>query len=127
MTDLLKLIFDAYSRQARLYPALLTLVPPLTLIAALWPDLLTLTSLPGLVGFTAAFGVLYALASFARSRGKQVEKRLLKVWGAWPTTYLAASSKHVCPKADTGALPPISGGSCARLGEAVGSGRASRY
>lgn len=86
MTDLLKLIFDAYSRQARLYPALLTLVPPLTLIAALWPDLLTLTSLPGLVGFTAAFGVLYALASFARSRGKQVEKRLLKVWGAWPTT-----------------------------------------
>lgn len=86
MTELLKLIFDSYSRQARLYPALLTLVPPLAVIAALWPQFVTLTSVPGLVGFAAAFGVLYALASFARSRGKRVEKRLLKAWGAWPTT-----------------------------------------
>jgi len=86
MTDFFRLIFDPYSRQARLYPALLTLLPPISIILAFWPNLLAPTSVKVVVGFATAFGLLYLLASFARSRGKRVEKRLLAAWEAWPTT-----------------------------------------
>lgn len=86
MTELLKLVIDPYSRQARLYPALLALSPPIAIIGALWPDVLAPVTVQRIAGFAIAFGVLYALASFARSRGKGTEKRLLKIWGGWPTT-----------------------------------------
>lgn len=86
MTDLAKLIFDPYSRQARLYPALLTLIPLLVTVWTLWPEAIDLATVKGLGGIGVAFGGLYALASYARSCGKRVEKRLLADWGGWPTT-----------------------------------------
>lgn len=98
MTELMKLIFDAYSRQARLYPALLTLLPAAATIGALWPVVLTPTTLHGVAGIAIACGMLYGLASFARSRGKRTEKRLLASWGAWPTTiWLRHGSTFVQP------------------------------
>jgi hypothetical protein len=36
--------------------------------------------------FAVSCGVLYLLASLARSLGKKVERRLLQQWGGWPTT-----------------------------------------
>lgn len=40
----------------------------------------------GLGGLATSFGVLYVISSLVRSRGQIAEKRLLKEWGAWPTT-----------------------------------------
>ena len=83
MMDVSKL-FDAYSRQARLYPALIALFPPLALAATWLPALRD----PGqiVVSLAMSCGVLFLLADFARYRGKALEKRLLQKWGGWPTT-----------------------------------------
>lgn len=83
MTELLR-IFDPYSRQARLYPALLTLLPLLVAVLVWFPSLLTMGHL--VLTIIAACGVLYLLSDIARSRGKRVEPSLLAEWGGWPTT-----------------------------------------
>src|SRR5882724_11130102 len=85
MTDLMRL-FDSYSRQARLYPSLIFLLPPLFTTIAWYPDLLTSSAAATALTLATSCGLLYALASFARSRGKSIEQRLLAQWGGWPTT-----------------------------------------
>jgi len=86
MTDMFKIVLDSYWRQARLYPALLATLPCLVVVIAFWPQLLAPTVTKGVIAFASSLGVLYAMAAFARSRGKRTEKRLLKSWGGWPTT-----------------------------------------
>lgn len=81
-------LFDTYGRRARLYPALLTLLPPVAVSLAWVPSLVGGQSLAALVGVAASFGLLYALASISRSAGKRTEKRLLAKWGGWPTTIM---------------------------------------
>ena len=79
-------LFDAYGRQARLYPSLLTIFVAVLAVLA-WVPNSALTGLGTIVVTVAgSCGLLYALSSFARTRGKQTEKRLLKEWGGWPTT-----------------------------------------
>ena len=87
-------LFDTYGRRARLYPALLTLLPPVAVSFAWVPSLVGGQSLAALVGVAATFGLLYALASISRSAGKRTEKRLLAKWGGWPTTIML---RHGCP------------------------------
>jgi hypothetical protein len=83
MIDIGKLL-DSYNRQARLYPALITILPPLLLAATWLPAQASAGEI--VVSIAAACGLLFLLADFARAKGKALEKRLLKTWGDWPTT-----------------------------------------
>lgn len=85
MIDLAKL-FDAYSRKARLYPALITLMPVGVAVLSLFPSLLQKELLGVLVGAAASIGLLFLLADIARTMGKRAEKHLLVEWDGWPTT-----------------------------------------
>ena len=85
MIDVSKL-FDTYNRQARLYPALITLLPPLALSATYMRALKDVGEL--VISLAVACGLLFLIADFARSRGKALEKRLLERWGGWPTTII---------------------------------------
>jgi hypothetical protein len=85
MIDVSKL-FDSYSRQARLFPGLLTLFPIILTAIAWFPRLVTSSWGATLVTIGTSCGLLYGLSVLSRSRGKKVEKRLLAEWGGWPTT-----------------------------------------
>ncbi len=80
-------LFDKYSRTAQLYPALLTLAPIIWSAVVLYPSLISGFS-QSTAFLVAVASLLYFLASIARSRGKFAEIKLLKKWGAWPTTLL---------------------------------------
>ncbi len=88
-------LFDSYSRQARLFPALLTVFAPLVAVLAWFPGLLLSNMGGALLTFGTSCGLLYLLASLARTAGKKVEARLLKAWGAWPSTYLLRHSSRL--------------------------------
>ena len=79
-------LFDNYSRQARLFPGLLTVFPPLMTVLAWFPQLLLSNIGTTLLTIATSCGLLYALGSWARTRGKYLETKLLKEWGGWPTT-----------------------------------------
>jgi hypothetical protein len=93
MTDLARL-FDAYNRQARLYPALVTILPAIALILAAFPKMLT--SGGALVGIAGASGLIFFLGDVGRTFGKRLEQALLRNWGGWPTTiWLRHSSSNL--------------------------------
>jgi hypothetical protein len=97
MIDLSKL-FDSYSRQARLFPGLLTLFPIILTAIAWFPRLVTSSWDATLVTVGTSCGLLYGLMVLSRSRGKKVEKRLLAEWGGWPTTiWLRHREEHLPP------------------------------
>ena len=80
------LVTDPYERAARLYPALLTLLPMLIALATssvfgkpLATQLLTLSG---------ACGAAYLLANISRMLGKAQEEKLYAKWGGTPTTQL---------------------------------------
>lgn len=91
----LKNYFDSYSRQARLFPALLTIFAPLLTALAWFPDLMTSNVGSILLTLATSCGLVYAGSSLARTKGKLVEQRLLKEWGGWPTTYLLRHSSRL--------------------------------
>ena len=84
VTKMIADIFDKYGRQARLFPALLTLFPVFITVAVWVPALYQLGA--GLVAIATACGLLTALAHFSRTRGRIVEKKLVREWGGLPTT-----------------------------------------
>src|SRR6266481_2205663 len=87
-------LFDAYSRQARLYPALLVVLPPLLMTISMAPAILNFGEI--IVAILVACGLLYFLSDFARTRGKRLEKVLLQEWGGWPSTaWLRHSDDHL--------------------------------
>jgi hypothetical protein len=79
-------LFDSYARQARLFPGLLMVFPPLMTVLAWFPQLLLSNTGTTLLTITVSCGLLYTLGSWARTRGKNIEGALLKQWGGWPTT-----------------------------------------
>ena len=82
----LEQMFDAYSLQARLRPALFVMLP-FVLSAAVWvPDLYDFAG--GLTGTVAACGFLLVLSHIARFLGRRAEQSLLKEWGGWPSTVM---------------------------------------
>jgi len=88
--------FENYNRQARLYPSLLALLPPLVTLLAWFPNLLTSNLGTTLVTLASSCGLLFGLSVFSRSCGKRTEYRLLKKWGSWPTTqWLRHRDNHV--------------------------------
>jgi hypothetical protein len=79
-------IFDPYERKARLYPALLVVLP-LTISLLLWfPELLDLSRL--LWVLIVSSGLLFLLSKISREMGKKKEKKLIQEWGALPSTLL---------------------------------------
>jgi hypothetical protein len=86
-TDIAQM-FDSYGRQARLFPGLLTIFPPLLAILAWFPWFLLSNVAATLLTLAMSCGLLYALGSYARTKGKRIEPELLKSWGGWPTTLL---------------------------------------
>lgn len=87
-------MFDSYGRQARLFPGLLTLFPALLAVFAVYPWLLVANIAGTLLTISMSCGLLYALASYARTKGKHIEPKLLEKWGGWPTTHLL---RHMGP------------------------------
>jgi len=76
---------DAYTRWARLYPALLTVLPLGVLVAGLVPGPRWWATLAGLAS-TSGSSVL--LVQFGRSAGRRKEPQLFNQWGGKPTTVL---------------------------------------
>lgn len=80
------LVTDQYERAARLYPALLALLPILIALAT--------TSVFGkplatqLLTLSGACGAAYLLANISRMLGKAQEAKLFAKWGGTPTTQL---------------------------------------
>ncbi|MYA88724.1 MAG: hypothetical protein F4X97_09795 [Boseongicola sp. SB0662_bin_57] len=85
-------LFDRYSLQARMAPALLSLFPLFLLIAISFPQLYTVVA--GLFSLALACGILTLAAHFARSRGKALEKRLNERWGGRPTTLFLLNNNN---------------------------------
>lgn len=79
-------ITDPYDRQARLFPALLALLPLFVTVGSIYgPKLSALTNLMTVV---IACGGLYLLAQISRDRGKALEGNLFSEWGGKPSTQL---------------------------------------
>jgi hypothetical protein len=79
-------ITDPYERQARLFPALLALLPLFITIGLIYgPKVSALTNLMTVV---VACGGLYLLAQISRDRGKALEDKLFAEWGGKPSTQL---------------------------------------
>ncbi|RWA94495.1 hypothetical protein [Mesorhizobium sp.] len=81
-------MFDSYGRQARLYPGLLTIFPPLVAVLAWFPWLILSSIGATLLTIATSCGLVYALSSWARTKGRRIEPSLRKQWGGWPTTIL---------------------------------------
>jgi hypothetical protein len=92
-------LFDSYGRQARLYPGLLTLFPPLLTAIAWFPELISSSIGATLLTIASSCGLLYGLAVLSRTQGKRTERRLLQEWSGWPTTvWLRHSSDFLQPQ-----------------------------
>lgn len=78
--------FDSYALQARIYPALLTLLPVVATVLAWYPALLTSNTGAAILTVINACGMLSLLSELSRSEGQRVQKVLLKDWAGWPTT-----------------------------------------
>jgi hypothetical protein len=77
-------LFDAYNRTARVFPALIALLPIgwTALAFGFVPPNLG----AGVVALLVTGCALYFFASLARSWGKTLETKLRQEWGTWPTT-----------------------------------------
>jgi len=86
LDDLTAKVADPYDRQARLYPALLALLPLFAVVALLYgPKASALTSI---VTIAVSCGGLYLMTNLCRELGKRLEERLFREWGGKPTTQL---------------------------------------
>src|SRR5713226_3809363 len=86
LDDLVAKVADPYERQARLYPALLALLPLLVMVMLLYgPKASALTSV---VTIAVSCGGLYLMTNLFRELGKRMEERLFREWGGKPTTQL---------------------------------------
>jgi len=79
-------VTDPYERQARLWPALLALLPVFVTVGSIYGP--RLSALANAATLAVACGGLYLLAQMSRDRGKALEKSLFDEWGGTPTTQL---------------------------------------
>lgn len=85
-------LFDKYSLQARVLPALLVLLPFFITLAIWVPQVYELAV--GLTSLALASGALLLLAHIARSLGRKTEQHLFKKWGGKPTTLWLSHSDN---------------------------------
>jgi hypothetical protein len=86
LDDIVAKVTDPYDRQARLYPALLCLLPLLALVALLYAP--NASALTGVVAIAVSCGGLYLMTNICREMGKRLEDKLYREWGGKPTTQL---------------------------------------
>lgn len=79
-------LLDPYSRQARLYPALIVICPMALLIVVWFPALWT--TLGVVASVASSFGLSLLLSQVARDRGKRLEPALYESWGGKPSVAL---------------------------------------
>ena len=84
--DLVAKVTDPYERPARLYPALLALLPLLALVMLLHGP--NATALTRVVTVAVSCGGLYLTTNLCRELGKRLEEKLYLKWGGKPTTQL---------------------------------------
>ncbi len=86
LDDIVSKITDPYERRARTYPALLVLLPALTVAIAIYGPKASIVST---VATTAAScGGLYWMAETSRRLGHELELKLFEEWGGKPSTQL---------------------------------------
>jgi len=86
LDDIVSKVTDPYDRQARLYPALLCLLPLLALIALLYAP--NVSALTAVVTLAVSCGGLFLMTNICREMGKRLEENLFREWGGKPTTQL---------------------------------------
>ena len=86
LDDLVTRVTDPYERQARLYPALLALLPVLVMITLLYGPIAS--ALTSAVIIAVSCGGLYLTTNLCRELGKRLEIKLFQEWGGKPTTRL---------------------------------------
>jgi hypothetical protein len=86
LDDIVAKVTDPYDRQARLYPALLCLLPLLALIALLYAP--NVSALTGVMTLAVSCGGLFLMTNICRELGKRLEEKLFSEWGGKPTTQL---------------------------------------
>lgn len=80
------LVTDQYERAARLYPALLALLP--LLVVQVTTSVIGKPLASQLVTLLVACGFTYLLANVSRMLGKAQENKLFQAWGGMPTTQM---------------------------------------
>jgi hypothetical protein len=86
LDEIVAKVTDPYDRQARLYPALLCLLPLLALVAVLYAP--NVSALTGAATIAVSCGGLFLMTNICREMGKRLEERLFLEWGGKPTTQL---------------------------------------
>jgi hypothetical protein len=86
-----------YDRNARLRPALLTLLPALLLVGIWFKEAWTL--LGSFAALVATCGLTFLLSRIARYRGRQIQKRQVSLLGGLPSEiYLRHRDDHLSPQ-----------------------------
>lgn len=83
MIDPVSLITDTYNRQARLYPALLLILPIVIGIVVFFPELVKSAQL--LAVSSLGIGGAFLFTQLTRDAGKKREPELFHSWGGMPT------------------------------------------
>jgi hypothetical protein len=86
LSGTLALLLDPYSRQARLQPALVVVVPVAILIVVWFPAVWSVWGL--LVTVASSCGITLLLSQIARDRGKRLEPEVYASWGGKPSVAL---------------------------------------
>ncbi|HEY1528196.1 MAG TPA: hypothetical protein VGH51_18365 [Candidatus Angelobacter sp.] len=84
--DLVAKVTDPYERAARLYPALLALLPLFAVVIFLYGPKATAST--AAVTLAVSCGGLYLTTNLCRELGKRLEEKLYREWGGKPTTQL---------------------------------------
>ncbi len=79
-------LLDPYSRQARLQPALIVVVPVAILIVVWFPALWSVWGV--VLTVASSCGITLLLSQIARDRGKRLEPELYASWGGKPSVAL---------------------------------------
>ena len=87
---MLSSLFDEYSLNARVRPALLALLPLVVFAYLIFPQLYDLIA--GAVSLFVIFGLVTIFAHFCRNAGRSAEQKLFKAWGGKPTTIMLRHS-----------------------------------
>jgi hypothetical protein len=81
--DITKRVLDPYDRKARLYPALLLILPGIITIIVYLQTFLSLLQL--FVPIMISCGIPFLLTQFVRDKGKKKEAQLYKKWNGMPS------------------------------------------
>lgn len=86
LNDYIAKITDPYDRNARLYPALLTLLPLVVMLVTTYAH--SVSTLANIVGIVFSLGGFFMMMNISREMGKRLEPKIYESWGGKPTTIL---------------------------------------